>query len=86
MFILVSYKSSIKHCYYHRRDEYTGNEVFTDNTYKAFQVIRKLQMEIITQLLRVKAVLPVKSNEAERLFGYLKLIKTYIQNLMTNKR
>ena len=43
-------------------------------------------MDIITQLLRVKAVLSVKSNEAERLFGCLKLIKTYIHNLMTNKR
>ena len=59
---------------------------YSQITHITHSIPRKLQMDIITQLLRVKAVRPVKSNEAERSFGCLKLIKTYIQNLMTNEK
>ena len=50
----------------------------TDSTYyEAIQVARRLQLDNITQFLIVIAVVPVTSNEAERLFSRLTLIKTY---------
>ena len=82
----IPIRFNLKVLYYHRRDEYNGNELVTDSTYEAIQVARRLQLDNITQLLRVVAVLPVTSNEAERSFSRLKLIKTYLRNLMTNER
>ena len=61
-------------------------ETVTTSAIKALQKAKELKLVTIFNLLRVVCVLPVTSNEAERSFSRLKIVKTSLRATMTNTR
>lgn len=74
---------SLNHC---SRDNYNNDELVTGSALEALNTAVKLHLPAIAAMLRVVCVLPITSNEAERSFSRLKLVKTAIRSTMTNKR
>lgn len=53
---------------------------------KAYNIAQELLLPNVAAALKVVCVLPVTSNEAERSFSRMKLIKTAIRSTMTDTR
>ena len=71
---------------FYRVNQYVSQETPTCIGITALAVANQLHLPSIAALLRIVCVLPVTSNEAERSFSRLKLLKTCLRSTMTNQR
>ena len=57
-------------------------KTITDSAETALSVAKELSVDNLAAVFRIICVLPVTSNEAERSFSQLKLIKTHLRSTM----
>lgn len=61
-------------------------DTVTSSAVSALKKAKELKLHLIAKLLTIVCVLPVTSNEAERSFSRLKIVKSSLRATMTNKR
>lgn len=76
--------STVGHILSNFREKHQQNGC--DSALESLLVAKQLSLVNIYQLLKVVAVLPITSCEAERAFSKMKLLKTYLRSTMTNTR
>ena len=72
--------------YFFRWNQESSGESVTGSALTALVIAGKLQLSCLTALLKIVCCLPITSNEAERSFSRLKLLKSNLRSVMTNKR
>lgn len=69
-----------------RLDENENSGKVAADTVSVYETANKLGLRNIAHLLRIICVLPITSNEAERSFSKLKLVKSERRTTMSNER
>jgi hypothetical protein len=69
-----------------RRNKEINGETVTGSALAALVVANEPQLPSLSHLLKIICCLPITSNEAERSFSKLKLLKSSLRSTMTNKR
>ena len=71
---------------FHRLKVDPKKECVPDCAQTALTKAKEMHLENIAAMLKIVCVMPVTSNEAERSFSRLKILKTMLRSTMTNDR